>query len=189
VEAGTFPSSYIPTRESTVTRAADDFSYSESGNVLVDQGSVLLEVGMGFANDQTALGGPMLWTTRQDDNNRIVFYYSGGDDKFYFQKKVAAAANNATSAAQTFSKYDVRHLLGTWGSGGVCIYTNGVAGTQNTNTDTAVIGTCHVGNSQIATYEGFSYIRRIVTFSRQLTAGQAALIEKQGVQRALSHYV
>lgn len=156
VEAGSFPSSYIKTEASSVTRAASVLTGVVSGNLNANNASIQLE----WTPPVTGLGAVSLWCSYVDANNYTRIFHDGTN--IVFRKRISGT-NYDTTKALSYSAGTTYTILATASdSTGTMIAVDEVDGTGHANTSDMQLGTNFgVGNDGNGAGQPFSSIRNV----------------------------
>jgi len=157
IETGNYPSSYIPTTTTAVTRAADSLYYTmNDGNMNTARGS--LECNVLCPNIDQA-GSPTYWyLSDNSDNNRLALLANNliGSDDFPSMVVTAATAAQAVIAGTSdIWNNGWNKLRGIWGPNDARLLVNSVQeGTQDTVVTVPTgITKLNVGSYRSAGYE------------------------------------
>jgi hypothetical protein len=121
-EVGSYPTSYIPTLGTSVTRVADAASKTGISDLINSNGGVLYFEGRALSNVSGYIA--MLSLSNGTDLNRVVIYYNDTRIRFLTQfNNIAVAAQDLTFADTT----SVKKIAVRYGSGNNVIYVNGVS--------------------------------------------------------------
>lgn len=155
-EAGSFPSSYIKTEASSVTRAASVHTGVVSGNLNANNASIQLE----WTPPVTGLGTVSLWCSYVDANNYTRIFHDGTN--IVFRKRISGT-NYDTTKALSYSAGTTYTILATASdSTGTMIAVDEVDGTGHANTSDMQLGTNFgVGNDGNGAGQPFSSIRNV----------------------------
>ena len=171
LEAGAFPTSYIPTTSAQVTRAADSASMTGanfSSWYRQDEGAVLAEVNVPFALSYTS----RLLTIDDGTSNNILQCQYNGSAQMTFALDVAGSNRFAVSkSGMTFGS--THKLAGAYQTG------NSIFGSDGANASgsaATVAGfaptTLRIGSAPGATLQPNGYIKRIAYYPKRLTDAQ-----------------
>lgn len=160
LEAGSFPSSYIPTTTVSVTRNADVLTYPSAGNVLGTAGTAYAEISLeGEAGAlQSAIGG----TTP-------IYLYNNGATPTNIQI-FDGTATTAKSAGNLITS--VQKAASSWGTGKSVTSAGAVPGTGAFDGDMNIGAAIEIGSSGGGSFQLFGTIKNIMISQSQLTDAQ-----------------
>jgi hypothetical protein len=95
IEAGTYPTSYIPTQGSAVTRLADVCSQTVPDGVIGQTEGVVYINFLSVNNFDGSSGN--LFQIKEDNNNRINIYFSNGTPRLFGIENSSGVFNQALS--------------------------------------------------------------------------------------------
>ena len=173
IENQSFPSSYIATSGSTVTRAADSaaIAVSDLGLTSGQDVSIITEANWGDPTDNPY--GRFALALATDGNNRIAFYnnngqngsgwvrYSGSDSAFFNPGTTSGGyAKLGISAAMNSFNYAF----------------NGTAGTEDTAGVVPEYTELEIGSNGIGTQQLDGHIKRVAVYGQSLSSTELAAV-------------
>ena len=166
VEVGSFPTSYIPTSGSTVTRSADVASMTGTGFSSWWSAST----GTFQANFRAKLSGtrPVLSVDDNTANNRIELYTSTSSQKFTVTTSGAAQAD---ITAGTASSTAINSQSAVYGSNDFSTSLNGAAAVTDTSGTVPVVTQLRIGADQAGNTTAVP-IARLTYYPTRLTDAQ-----------------
>ena len=129
-----FRTSYIPTTTASVTRNADDLSIQTQGNIKASAGTRLFI----WTPKHTPVGTFYLFGSFKDANNGVYLFCT--DTTLTFRNRVAGVNYDSTITFNYVSGTTYK-IAFAWGSKGLQIFVNGVAGTLNPSSLLLQLGT------------------------------------------------
>lgn len=157
-EVGAFPTSYIPTIGSTVTRAADNISLATSAF------PYSTSVGTVFAQASSRFSAGTSPASAIDSNGRWLYVGNAGEVRSY-------DGVNITQAASTISDGAVFKAAAALGSGSSSITQNGATADTGTFDNTMGTGTYYIGSGYTAAYMN-GHIKRLMHLPRKMSAAE-----------------
>jgi len=171
LEVGSFPTAYIPTTTTAVTRNAGIESYPVTGNLAANNGTVRID----WTPDQLAMGTVFIWASYVDASNYTAILHDGTN--VVFRKRISGTNNDATKAL-TYVAGTTYTLVGTYSdSVDSEIYVDGVQGTGHANNVDIQIGSSQqVGADGNGANQSYSSQRLLKVFDVTKSAAEVALL-------------
>ena len=171
LEVGSFPTAYIPTTTTSVTRNAGIESYPVTGNLAANNGTVRID----WTPDQLLMGTVFIWATYVDASNYTAILHDGTN--VVFRKRISGTNNDATKAL-TYVAGTTYTLVGTYSdSVDSEIYVDGVQGTGHANNVDIQIGSSQqVGADGNGANQSYSSQRLLKIFDVTKSAAEVALL-------------
>ena len=170
LEAGSFPTSYIPTTGSTATRSADiasipvsDFGYNQDAGSVVVEARTIHTNNVNFAR----LGA------RSSYDNGVDFYVSSGALSAYlwYQNTTSASASFGPASANTTYKFAAAIE-----QNNTAFAFNGSSTNTDTNSPVRYADAIYIGDKDQNNLYGSCHIKSIKYYPRRLTNDQLAEI-------------
>ena len=169
-----FASSYIPTVETSLTRAADNLSIGSTGNFDASTGTISLTAHMFGVNTPT---NQYFFSIDDGTNNErhLLFKPSGSNDTRAFIKD-----NNVTQAdyqgGAAWTAGDVRKLVTTYAVNDVETFSDAVSIGTDTVVTLPTVTTINIGTDKDGVQGLFGHIKNFQTFAVVLTDVQIAAL-------------
>jgi len=167
VEAGTFPTSYVPTTTTAVTRDKDELTYASAGNADFPM-TVVCDVTPG---QNTVLGD---WVSvESSDDDRIHLYPEpAGTNEAFVRSGGATTAQVSDTVINTIGVG--QHLAAIYATDDVRLFRDGKSvGTPDTSAAMpASITTINIGQNQSAVYQPNGHINNVRIYPKVLNANE-----------------
>jgi parallel beta-helix repeat protein len=161
VEAGDFPSSYIPTTTAAVQRVADVLSYDNS-NIVAASGSLVFT----FTPTNAGMGTIYLFGSYVDANNSFAVLHDGTN--LIFRSRISGTNNDATKALTYVADTEYKVAV-SWGASGLRLILDGTTGTGAGSTAALQVGAnFQIGGDGNSENQPFSCIKNVTIYNYQL---------------------
>jgi hypothetical protein len=128
LEEATYPTSYIPTSGSTVTRNQDQFTRDGIGSLINSTEGVLFFQGGILSDDGTT----QIISLFESASSRVSLTFSTTLNRIQFYVAINGFTNTVTINAEGFTKTDINKIALRYGANNYALFINGVKEGENT---------------------------------------------------------
>ncbi len=170
VEAGAFPTSYIPTTTAAAPRNADIDAYATAGNL----NGAAMTIALDFIPEADAMGTVYLFGSYVDANNGTAILHDGTN--MIARKRIGGTDYDATIALDYDANTVYRVVARFDAANGVDVWVDGTKGTGDTEDAACQLGATFQVGAYNSLQQACGSVRRFSAYPQGLSDAQAAAL-------------